>query len=49
MVQCRSRSCLLLETPQSVGISGEERRQDLNRHVAPESQITSAIHLAHTT
>jgi hypothetical protein len=46
MVQCRCRSRLVLESPQPVGISGEQR-QDLDRHITSEPRIAGAINLTH--
>ena len=47
VVQCSHRPGLMLEATQPVGISGEHRRKNLDRHVAPEARVTRPIHLAH--
>ena len=38
---------LLLEPAQAIGVGGERRRQDLDRHVAPEARVPGAVDLAH--
>src|ERR1700684_3234108 len=47
MIRRSSGSCLLLQELPPVGTSGRERRQDLDRRVAPQTRITGAGHLAH--
>ena len=40
---CASRS----EAGEALGVLGEGRRQDLERHLAPEPRVPRAVHLAH--
>jgi hypothetical protein len=47
VVQCSNRPGLMLEATQPVGISGEHRRKNLDRHIAPEARVACPIHLAH--
>jgi hypothetical protein len=37
----------MIEARPSLGISGKERRQNLDRHIAPQPRIAGAIHFAH--
>src|SRR3981081_2204091 len=48
MVKCGDRTSLALEPGQSFGIAGNIRRQELERHVAPQLHIGRAIHLTHS-
>ncbi|MFN2446621.1 MAG: hypothetical protein ABR606_13680 [Vicinamibacterales bacterium] len=47
MVEATRGARFLLEAPQTVGIGGEDRGQDLHRHVTPEACSVGAIDLAH--
>ena len=47
MVQRGDRPRFVLESTQTIGISGEPFRKDLDRHVAPEAGVARAIDLAH--
>ncbi len=38
----------LLESPQALGIGGQQRRQNLDGDVAANARIASPIHLAHS-
>jgi hypothetical protein len=42
MVLCSSGSCHLLKASQPVGTSGRERRQDLDRRIAPPRRESRA-------
>ena len=48
MVESPGGPSLLLEARQSLGIRGDSRRQDLDRHVTFDARIPRAIDLAHT-
>ena len=48
MVQRRQHLGFALEARQALGIGGERRRQDLDRHLALEPRVGGAIDLAHT-
>ena len=47
VIQRSRRARFLLEPTQSLGIAGEGGRQDLDRHVTPQTGIARSIHLAH--
>jgi len=47
MIERTRRTSFLLEAPQSICISRERRRQNLDRYVAPQSRITRAIDFTH--
>ena len=47
VVQRREHSRLALETGEPIRVAGERTRQDLDRDVAPELRVVSAVHLAH--
>jgi hypothetical protein len=49
MIERRQRFRFSLEARESVWIAGKQLGQDLDRHVAIELRIASAIHLAHST
>ena len=48
MVQDAGGARLLLEAAQPVGIGGEGRRQDLDRHLAAEARVPGAVDLSHS-
>ena len=39
---------LLLKATQPAGVRGDGGRQDLDRHVAPDARVASAIDLSHS-
>ena len=47
MVQDPGGARLLLETAQALGVGGEGRRQDLDRHLAAEARVPRAVNLSH--
>ena len=47
MIEATSRPCLGLETPDAVGVCGTGASQRLDRHVASQPRVASAIDLAH--
>ena len=47
MVQRSSRPRFLLKTPETVAISTEPFRKDLDRNAATESNVSSPVHLTH--
>ena len=47
MVQRSDRTRFLLESVEAIGVGRERRWQHLDRDLAPQSRITSAVHLAH--
>ena len=49
MVDGRQQTTLAIEAGEGVGVGGDIRWQNLQRHVAPELQVTGAIHDAHST
>src|SRR5262249_29267081 len=48
MIQRRSRSCLLLESPQAVLIFRELRRQEFERYFAIKRRILRQVNVAHS-
>ncbi len=49
MIECRSGAGFLLESLQTVSVSCEVRRKDLDRNFTVQSCVTGAINLAHAT
>src|ERR1051325_7007159 len=47
VIQCRSGARFLLKAAQAIGVFGEGRRQNLERHVAAEPAVVSQINFAH--
>ena len=47
MTERGDSSGFLLETPQTLGISGKRGRQYLESYIAPQTGVASAIHLSH--
>jgi hypothetical protein len=47
MIQRSERLGLALEAREAIGISGDELREHLDRHVAIQLRIARAIHFAH--
>ena len=48
MIQRADSLCLLLESPQAIGVLREGCRQNLDSHVAIKLLITRAIHFPHS-
>ena len=47
MIELAGRARFLLEAMHAAGIRRERLRDQLDRHVAPETRITRAVHIAH--
>jgi hypothetical protein len=43
------RPHLALESSERLGVAGERRRQDFDRHLAAEARVAGAVDLAHAT
>ena len=48
MVECGDGARFALEAGQPLGIAGYVRRQDLERHLAPQLGVRGTIHLTHS-
>jgi len=47
VVECRCRTCFLLEAPQPIAICGERGGDNLDCHTAIQAAIPRPVHLAH--
>jgi hypothetical protein len=48
MIERCEQSCFVFEARHAIGVRREQRRQELQRDLAPKLGIAGAIHLPHT-
>ena len=47
MIQRSGGARFQLESPQPIAVEGKRRRQDLERHIPPNSRVTCSVDLPH--